>query len=498
MLRRLFHLLPLILITIVFSGCGPRTTSTAEAPLATVSPEATRVIETDLPDAIATVAATEIPAEVKYPRPHYQLDVQFDYAARLLSVHQLITYVTRAEVSELVFEVEPNRYPGAFQLKSAKVNSSGIATLDLPENDNRLTLPLSDSVPAGSSLQVELEFTLKLPAIPDPSDERRPELFGYTERQVNLVDWFPQIAFYQDDKDWLVHSAWYYGEHQVYEAADFDIELRLKQEVPNLVLAASSIAVEENGAYRYHLEGGRNFAISASQQYVQATQQVGNVLVRAYAFPYDSTANEDVLDYVAEALELYSEVYGPYPHTSLDVVEADFLDGMEFEGLFFLSRGFYNIYDGQPGSYLAAIAVHETAHQWWYSQVGNDQAKEPWLDEAFCTFSERLYYEKLHPESLQWWQQVRVDFYAPEGFIDGSIDSYQGYIPYRNAVYLRGAQFLTDLRTTMGEDAFYSALRQIVATYQFDSLLTVETFFQIIGQFSPADLSVLRQEYFAP
>jgi hypothetical protein len=33
-------------------------------------------------------------------------------------------------------------------------------------------------------------------------------------------------------------------------------------------------------------------------------------------------------------------------------------------------------------------AAHETAHQWFYSLVGNDQARDPWLDEGLATWAE--------------------------------------------------------------------------------------------------------------
>ena len=34
------------------------------------------------------------------------------------------------------------------------------------------------------------------------------------------------------------------------------------------------------------------------------------------------------------------------------------------------------------------VTVHELAHQWFYAMVGNSQARDPWLDEAFATFTE--------------------------------------------------------------------------------------------------------------
>ena len=36
------------------------------------------------------------------------------------------------------------------------------------------------------------------------------------------------------------------------------------------------------------------------------------------------------------------------------------------------------------------VAVHETAHQWFYAMLGDSQARHPWLDEAFATYAEQL------------------------------------------------------------------------------------------------------------
>ena len=33
------------------------------------------------------------------------------------------------------------------------------------------------------------------------------------------------------------------------------------------------------------------------------------------------------------------------------------------------------------------VTVHETAHQWFYSLVGNDQARDPWLDESLTQWA---------------------------------------------------------------------------------------------------------------
>jgi aminopeptidase N len=103
-------------------------------------------------------------------------------------------------------------------------------------------------------------------------------------------------------------------------------------------------------------------------------------------------------------------------------------DGMEYDGLIFLSSDFYKQYNGTARSNLATIGVHEIAHQWWFSLVGNDHALEPWLDEALSTYSERIFYENNYPANISWWWQFRVDYFKPTGYVDGSIYQY-GFFP---------------------------------------------------------------------
>src|SRR5262249_53067531 len=38
--------------------------------------------------------------------------------------------------------------------------------------------------------------------------------------------------------------------------------------------------------------------------------------------------------------------------------------------------------------YPQFLVAHETAHQWFYSLVGNDQARDPWLDEGLASWAQ--------------------------------------------------------------------------------------------------------------
>jgi aminopeptidase N len=333
--------------------------------------------------------------------------------------------------------------------------------------------------------------------MPSPSPEYygRPVPFGYSSRQTNFVDWYPFVPPYQPGEGWLAHRPGAFGEHLVYESADFEVNIQVLDPDPDLLIAASAPAIKDGEGWRYQLDNARNFAWSASDQYVLSTTTVDSILVMSYFFPFDSRAGESALQTTAESLALYNDLFGPYPRQTLTVVEADFLDGMEYDGLYFLSRGFYSLFSGDPGDYLTAIAAHETAHQWWYGAVGNDQALEPWLDEALSTYCERLYYENKHPDGLDWWWSFRIDYYDPRGFIDGSIYNPQGYRAYRDAVYLNGAMFFEDLRYFIGDGPFFDFLETYARIYTH-KIAAGDAFFELLADYTQEDLSPLLDEYF--
>jgi hypothetical protein len=467
----------------------PVETSSTSRP--TLPATGTPSVATSTPSADPTTVVSGTPTPA-----HYTLQAQLDYWGHTLAVSETIEYTNNSPdaLDELHLEVEANRWAGGFNLQSLKMeNGKSITNSEL--SGNQMIIPLPQPLQPAERLILHLSYQLFLPAIPEPSDTARPVPFGYTGRQTNLVDWYPFIPPYRPGEGWLLHNPGYFGEHQVYETADFDVQISLSQPVQDLVIAASAPAGQTAESYDYHLVNARNFAWSASHVYKVSSTTVGDTVVTSYYFPTDAWAAEQALLDTAQALELYSELFSPYPQASLSVVEADFLDGMEFSGLYFLSRGFYNLYDGTPQGYLTAIAAHETAHQWWYGQVGNDQALEPWLDEAMCTYSERIFYENIYPDLLNWWWAFRVDYYEPSGVIDGAIYDYNSFRSYRDSVYLHGAEFLEELRITIGDEAFFAFLSDYTAR-KTSQQATAEDFFIIVQEHTSKDLSRLREEYF--
>ena len=134
--------------------------------------------------------------------------------------------------------------------------------------------------------------------------------------------------------------------------------------------------------------------------------------------------------------------------------------------------------------------------------VTNDQAYDPWLDEAFCTYSEALFYEHYYPDLVDWWWQKRVNSFEPMGWVNSSVYDYKSFRPYVNAVYLRGALFLNDIRGLVGDEVFFSFLREFFtqmherANSDHLGLVTADDFWGVLDGMTEVDLSSVKAEFF--
>jgi aminopeptidase N len=127
--------------------------------------------------------------------------------------------------------------------------------------------------------------------------------------------------------------------------------------------------------------------------------------------------------------------------------------------------------------------------------VGNDQVVEPWLDEAPAEYSAHLFYERYLPDDVEWWWFYAVDQHVPTGKIDNLIYVFHDNREYMDAVYRRGAQFMRDLRETMGDPAFFGFLEEYQRRYAYQ-LVSSRDFFSVVREFTTADLVPLQEEYF--
>lgn len=505
-MRKIFQRYPVILIIFAFlaTGCEPRLTSFEASETRSPTIESSRIplqeptltLAPEPVEEIATPNLNETALPPKNEQISYRIDCNLDFNGKIVDVDQQIWLDgLLGSVQEMALVVEPNRYYSGFVLESLNVDEVAVENYSLIGNQLRFGLP--DSVRGSGNATIHLNYTIKLPEIPPPSEMFKPQPYGYTARQVNLVDWYPFVPPLDEQNDWVIHQTPYFGESLVYPTANYEIKLSIVGNDVPLTVAASSPAERIENTYSFSMLSARTFALSISSAYTVLEGDAGGLKIRAYAFPGYEAQNQVVLQNAIEAVNLYSELFGNLPHESVSIVQADFLDGMEFDGLFFLSKGFYDLYDGTVKGYLSLITVHEMAHQWWFGVVGNDQAMEPWLDEGLATFAELQYIERYYPDLVDWWWIYRVNIYEPQGWINLSIYDYPSYLAYRNAVYLRGAKYIYEFREQLGAAEFIKGMKRYF-TENYRKIAAGEEFFGAFPTYSGDSFSRINAKYFVP
>jgi hypothetical protein len=481
----------------ILTACASPTPAPDLPPTQTPPPTGTPApaTQTALPSETAT--STPLP-EPPLPRARYAIDLQFNFTTNIATVEQTIQYPNWSgeTLNNIVLSVQPNVWIGGFTLNSLIIDDQPISVYTL--DGQKLDVPLLQPLQPGGLLTVKMNYGLVLPPMPGYGnpDDVRPQIYGYTARQTNFVDWYPFIVPYQPGEGWLLYNPWYYGEHLVYDLVDFDVLITFTDgSVPMIAASGAETESGKSGSRRFVMEAGRTFALSMSLYYKVATQQVGDVTVYSYFFAFYDAPGKALLQTTVDAMQVFNEKFGPYRHKTLTAVQGDFNDGMEFSGFYFISRDYFNLYDGTPKNYLVIIAAHETAHQWWFDSVADDQAREPWLDEAMSTYSEVIYYETVHPDQVKWWWGYRYFEFNNPGYVDTPIYDGGGQRPYWDKVYLMGARFLQELRERIGDETFYAFLKDYYTQYAGKRAATAD-FFRVLREHTSADISDLMTKYF--
>jgi aminopeptidase N len=229
---------------------------------------------------------------------------------------------------------------------------------------------------------------------------------------------------------------------------------------------------------QYLVESGpvRDFFIILSPHFASLNGLAGGTRVNSYFLPGHESGGQRALEVSIQAVELFNQQFGAYPYTELDVVDAPMKNaaGVEYPGIFLVGASQYADYT-EVG--FAVTTAHEAAHQWWYNLVGNDVFAAPWLDEALASYSSGLYLEAAQGKGglngLMSYYQERYQRSLESGGdhpISGSLAYFENSASpnaYGGIVYAKGALFFDDVRQEIGDEAFFTALRNYYETYRY-------------------------------
>jgi len=414
--------------------------------------------------------------------PLYEIVLDIDPSAARVTGHQDVRYTNLEDgsLSDLYLRLFPSTpaYGGAMTVTNVVVlDREAVPAIELEGTALRLRLfpPL---LPA-TSLALSMDFDIDVPT----TGQAGHGLFSYQRGVMALPTAYAIIPVY-DDEGWNLEIAPEYGDDVYSDIAAYEVQITAPSAMR--LVASGSCALQEQAAERatWFCEAGpmRDFVVILSERFDIANRIVDGVLANSYYYSEHAQGGSKALDVAAEALAVFSELFGAYPYSELDVVETpNSLNGMEYPGLVVIAD---RLYAGVAG--VEWLVAHEVAHQWWFGVVGSDQIDEPWLDEALTQYSTMLYYEMVYGSQRAAAILNGVFFSTYEGVPLPGRDLPAGlpasaYGPdlYWTIVYDKGALYFHSLRQAVGDETFFEILRTYYSRYRY-RIATPESFLEVV------------------
>ena len=432
--------------------------------------------------ALAVVAVTFFTGCGGGKRTSYQIDCEFD-GKTVFGTEKVEFYNdTDNAFSELKFNLFANafRKDAAFSPVSAQyryqaykwgedyggIEISGVRvggeTADFSvggEDMNVLYVSLKTEVFPNEKATAEIDFKTDIAKVIART--------GINADTVNLANFYPVLCGIEDG---AFYECVYYanGDPFFSDVADYTVNFTRDKA---LVAAASGERVSETESDGkittcYKIQSARSFALVLSEKFDVIKNKVGDTDVLYYY--YNDADAENSLKIASDALLFFGEKWGKYPYKTYSVVQTPFVQGgMEFTALTLISA------DLESAAYKEVI-VHETAHEWWQTVVGNNEIRHPFIDEGLAEYSVVLFYENhldygyTRETLIKSAEQTYKLFCSVYAKIVGNVDTtmtrslpeYSSEYEYVNIAYVKACIMFDYLRQQAGDDLFFAGLRR--------------------------------------
>jgi hypothetical protein len=368
-------------------------------------------------------------------RATYDVVASFSWNTRHVSVSTTahVTNRTGGSVSTIAFNVTPFR-TGNASLTSVTVNGS---KANAQKSDQTALVNMAPALPSGGSATIKIDYSATLNA--SSSGERY--LFAQADGIMSGYRWIPWLSRDNRYDRPSVGDPWV---TPVSPAVNVTITTDRA-----LKFAATGVrkSVSNNGlTQRFSARNVRDFNFSAAPDYRTSSRTTNNTRITFY---YRTMAPSKVLDLAVKAVKSYTSHVGKRPYGQINIGEVGPYStwaAIESPGHFWIPRG-------TPSRLLPWEVVHEVAHEWFYAAVGNDQASEPFADEAVADFMARDLINSF------------VSSQCGEDDLDQSVYDLAGCYPW--VIYVQGNLYLRKYRDDVGSTAFWRGLSNYYSANKF-------------------------------
>ncbi|WP_124727803.1 M1 family metallopeptidase [Staphylospora marina] len=433
-------------------------------------------------------------------RPHYRIEASWNPGKDELTGQMAVRLPEKRKepLNEIWFNLYPNAFrnwkygnesrpekPGWIDISHVRVDGKKVRH---EIRETAMKVPLPAPLTNGRSALVEMDFRLKLP--------RGGSRLNRFKRTAFLAQWYPMLAV-KDDGGWHTDPYTATGDPFYTQMSDFEVTFKL----PAGYRVISS-GKDHRGPTRQTVtirqDNIRDFAAVLTADYKSVSGNAGGIRVNVWYLPGMESVREPLLRAAVNGMNFFSEKFGAYPYDEVDVVlgETGFgIAGMEYPGLV-TSVPTIPTRKGQGPA--VNVVVHELAHQWWYGVVGNDQVKEPWLDEGLTTFSEFLYMKEKENEDETGFLE-RASRKADEVHQTLGVTAADRLYDYPDSVYglmvyLRPAAMMFRLMDEIGEEKVLKIMSTYYDRYRFKTA-TTRDFIRVAGEVAGKDLVPFFREW---
>jgi aminopeptidase N len=196
----------------------------------------------------------------------------------------------------------------------------------------------------------------------------------------------------------------------------------------------------------------------------------------------------DEINETVDFMELYAQLYGPYPFADEKYGHcmAPIGGGMEHQTM------------TTQGLFEKTLTSHELAHQWWGNNVTCASWCDIWLNEGFASYSEYLMLANLYPGTqIAHMQQVHQSVMNQAGGSVWVLDSLnEARIFSGRLTYDKGAAIIHSIRYLIDNDSlFFNGLRAFQASYA-DSTATGLDFKNFMVNYCSTALDVFFEQWY--
>jgi hypothetical protein len=355
-----------------------------------------------------------------------------------------------------------------------------------PEDRTVAEVQLPRRVGPGETIAVSIDFRSRLPRVSTRT--------GWKGDFFLVAQWFPKIGVFQE-KGWNCHQ--FHASSEFFaDFGDYDVSIDVPARYRGKV-GATGVQVEardlpgDRVLYRFRQQSVHDFAWTADPEYLVIQDLfrepgVADTQIHLFLQPEHRAQAPRYLKATKTAISGYGRVLGPYPYSTLTVVDPPWggrgAGGMEYPTL--ITGGTYRI---APASVQSpeSVTIHEFGHQYFYGLLASNEFEEPWLDEGFNTYMEDRVvdaaYGSNHPvlSAFGWRAEIHLPVRLPldtnrryfqvatEDVLASPAWKFRSRLNYGAHIYSKTALALSTLERLLGTPAMNRVLRLYADRWRF-------------------------------